>query len=126
MSALASKAFQMLARYIPSRGYWGVASGLVPEQQVLLILRDSGLVPKGASRVQQLKAMLQSSLRPEGCLSFSDFLKIVAHLKEQEKEKVGKVIDETTENKCCIPAKELCGFFRACGFITKVGVDLIC
>ena len=46
---------------------------------------------------------------------------IYINQKEQEKEKVGKVIDETTDFKCCVPAKELCGFFRACGFISKAG-----
>eukprot|EP00913_Durusdinium_trenchii_P012537 g11772.t1 len=106
--------------YNPSRGHWGDYSGFVPEQQVLLLLRDSGLVPKSPARVMQVKSMLQSLLRPDGTVSFLDFLKVVTYLKDLEKEKVGKIVDELTDQNCCVPAREVCTFFRSCGLISKV------
>jgi len=104
--------------YNPSRGYWGHVSGFVHEQQVLLLLRDSGLLPKSQPKIFQMKAMLQSMLRGDGTLSFHDFLKMVSHLKELEKDKLGKIVDDTDQN-CCVPAKEVSTFFRACGFLSK-------
>ncbi|CAK9061400.1 unnamed protein product [Durusdinium trenchii] len=106
--------------YNPSRGHWGDYSGFVPEQQVLLLLRDSGLVPKSPARVMQVKSMLQSLLRPDGTVSFLDFLKVVTYLKDLEKEKVGKIVDELTDQNCCVPVREVCTFFRSCGLISKV------
>lgn len=109
--------------YNPSRGYWGSSSGFVQESQVLLLFRDSGLVPKSQAKVVQMRSMLQHHLRPDGTISFPDFLKVVNFLKELEKDKVGKIIDDHTDQNCCIPAREVCTFFRVCGFISKVQAE---
>jgi len=114
---------QRFHEYNPSRGFWGSSSGLVPESQVLLLFRDSGLVPKSQARVIQMKGMLQQLLRPDGTLSFLDFLKVVTHLKDLEKDKVGKIVDEHTDQNCCVPAKEVCTLFRACGLISKAQAE---
>eukprot|EP00435_Cladocopium_sp_Y103_P029354 s3772_g7.t1 len=122
--------------YNPSRGYWGSSSGFVQESQVLLLFRDSGLVPKSQARVVQMRSMLQHHLRPDGTISFPDFLKVVNFLKELEKDKARdvhamlppklqhwrwylQIIDDHTDQNCCIPAREVCTFFRVCGFISK-------
>lgn len=79
--------------YEPVSGKYGSPSGALSEVQVITVLRETGYMPKSASRQNSLASMVQEMMGPDGTLSFMDFLAIMQKLREHDRERLRKIFE---------------------------------
>jgi len=109
--------------YNPLGACWGSPSGSLNESQVVLVIRESGYMPKNAAKQHTVKTMISNALRQDGTLGFTDYMKIMQYLKELDKERLRRLIDDVTDKSFSMPVEEVGSLLREIGVITKATAD---
>ncbi|CAE8605837.1 unnamed protein product, partial [Polarella glacialis] len=86
---------------------------------VITVLRESGYMPKVQSRQLAVKQMIQQLMRQNGTLGFQEFMKIMNFLRELDRDRLRKVIDDHSDGDCVVAAKEVGAFLRVCNVLGK-------
>lgn len=80
--------YSQFHEYDPVRGKYGSPSDSLREEQVLIVLRESGYMPKTKARQDKVTVMVRDAKRYDGTLTFPDFLNIIHKLREQDRERL--------------------------------------
>jgi len=80
--------YSQFHEYDPVRGKYGSPSDSLREEQVLIVLRESGYMPKTKVRQDKVAMMVRELKRYDGTLTFPDFLSIIHKLREQDRERL--------------------------------------
>eukprot|EP00927_Polykrikos_kofoidii_P047139 TRINITY_DN41228_c0_g1_i1.p1 TRINITY_DN41228_c0_g1~~TRINITY_DN41228_c0_g1_i1.p1 ORF type:complete len:993 (-),score=178.17 TRINITY_DN41228_c0_g1_i1:170-3148(-) len=77
----------MFHEYDPWSGKYGSPTGLLSDQQIMIVIRESGYMPEQRHKQSALVAMVQELLREDGMLSFKEFIRIMYSLKEFDQDR---------------------------------------
>lgn len=110
---------KMFYEWDPCSGRFGSPSGVLSEEQVVTVIRESGYMPK-VRPVQVVQLVIQRVKSPSGTLRFKQFLQVMTRLKELDQERLRKVFslqaDSTFGNPGgVVPVSALGRLLRDCG-----------
>lgn len=90
---------RLFSEYNPRAGRWGSTIGVLDQQQIITVMRESGFMPKNRTRRGQLGNVIEEAMRPDKMFGFPEFLTVANVLLEMDRERYRKVFDTHCSDK---------------------------
>jgi len=110
----------MFYEFDPCRGKFGSPTGKLDATQLTTVLRESGYMPKTRTRQQQVFASVPRLQRSDGSYGFLEFLQIMYDLRQQDRERLRKIVDNKVHhNEDVVPLRNLGELLIECGVMPR-------
>lgn len=110
---------KMCYEYDPCSGKFGSSEGVLNEFQMITVLRESGYMPKTKQKQQSVWRTLPTIMRPDGTFTFMEFLQIMNRLRECDRERLRRIIDnKLTHSSNVIRMGDLGDLLTECGVLS--------
>jgi len=95
---------RMFHEYDPCSGCYGSSTGSLDEAQVIVVLRESGYMPKTRQKQNALVEVLQKVKRQDATIGFTEFLSVVHRLREMDRERLRRIVDTRVPDRSGVVA----------------------